>query len=135
MMLDLQGKGVHNINLVTPTPMLPAIVEAFGEVWKGGLNIPVVYNTGGYDSLKAIKGLRGLIDVYLSDMRYSDDVMGVRFSSAPGYVANNRKVVKEMQAQVGDLVTRGGVAQKGLIIRLLVLPRGGIRHRRYATFH
>ncbi len=122
MMLKLQKKGAHNINLVTPTHILPGIIEALGYAWEGGLEIPIVYNTGGYDSLEAIKEIEGLIDVYLPDMRYSDDSMATRFSSAPGYVLNNRALVREMRRQVGDLYLRDGIALKGLIVRLLVLP-------------
>lgn len=123
IMLELQGRGCHNINLVSPTHYVPAIVEALAHAYKDGLNIPIVYNTGGYDDPRVINLLDGIIDVYLPDMRYSSDEMAVKYSSAPGYVGNNRVIVSEMFRQVGILTTdENGVALKGLIIRLLALP-------------
>ena len=123
-MLDLQGMGCHNVNLVSPTHYAPFVVEAMQHACREGLNIPVVYNTGGYDSMEVIQALEGLVDIYLPDMRYSSDAMAVKYSNAPGYVANNRLIVKEMFRQVGNLKTRGNIAARGLVIRLLVLPEG-----------
>lgn len=122
VMLELQEAGCHNINLVSPTPHVPRIVEALEGAFSGGLEIPVVYNTGGYDSPPLVRAIEGLVDIYLPDMRYSSDSMAEKYSSAPGYVSNNRAIVREMFRQVGNLKTRGGVALKGLIIRLLILP-------------
>jgi len=124
MMLVLQEKGCHNINFVTPTHFVPSIVEALKDAYSKGLNIPLVYNTGGYDSPHIIKALDGIIDIYMPDMRYSQDAMAEKHSSAPGYVLNNRAIVKEMYAQAGNLKTTQGIAERGLIIRLLVLPGG-----------
>jgi putative pyruvate formate lyase activating enzyme len=124
MMLELQEKGCHNINLVNPTHFVPSIAEALKIAYSRGLNIPLVYNTGGYDSPHAIKALDGVIDVYLPDMRYSQDREAGKYSAAPGYVANNRAIVREMHRQVGSLKTFQGIASKGLIIRLLVLAEG-----------
>jgi putative pyruvate formate lyase activating enzyme len=124
MMLSLQRKGCHNINFVTPTHFVPSIVEALKGACSKGLNIPLVYNTGGYDSLHVIEALDGIIDIYMPDMRYSQDSMAEKYSSAPGYVLNNRAIVKEMYAQAGNLKTIQGIAESGLIIRLLVLPAG-----------
>lgn len=123
IMLELQERGCHNINLVSPTHFAFVIVKALELAYKGGLNIPIVYNTGGYDAFRLIRLLEGIIDVYLPDMRYSSDEMAVKYSSAPGYVANNRLIVSEMLRQVGYLRTDdSGIAIKGLIIRLLALP-------------
>ncbi len=124
IMLKLKDAGCHNINLVTPTHQAPAIVEALGYAHSDGLDIPIVYNTGGYDSLHVIQALRGLIDIYLPDMRYSSDEMAEKYSQAPGYVANNRAILKEMHRQSGRLELSHGIAIKGLIIRLLIMPGG-----------
>lgn len=123
IMLKLQKSGCHNINLVSPAHYVPQIVMALEIAVKDGLTIPIVYNTSGYDSLKTIKMLNGIIDIYLPDMRYSDNGMAVKYSDAPNYVGYNRSSVEEMYNQVGDLVLDdAGIAEKGLIIRLLVLP-------------
>ena len=124
IMLGLQGSGCHNINLVSPTHYVPQILKALEIAVKEGLNIPIVYNTSGYDSPETIKMLNGIIDIYLPDMRYSDDGMAIRYSDAPDYVKYNRSSIEEMYRQVGDLTLDNGreIAVKGLIIRLLVLP-------------
>ena len=122
LMLELERMGCHNINLVTPTHFIYPILKALRLAYIDGLSLPVVYNTGGYDSVQVIKKLDGIIDIYLPDMRYASDEMAERYSGAPGYVANNRAVVEEMNRQVGVLKTRNDIAVKGLIIRLLILP-------------
>ncbi|MBD3425935.1 MAG: radical SAM protein [Candidatus Omnitrophica bacterium] len=122
IMMELQDTGAHNINLVTPTHFVYPILEALREACIRGLEIPVVYNTGGYDSLAVIKALDGIVDIYLPDMRYSDDRMAEKYSCSPDYVANNRAIVSQMNSQVSRLVTEDGVAKRGLIIRLLILP-------------
>jgi putative pyruvate formate lyase activating enzyme len=122
IMLELQGSKCHNINLVSPTQYLPKVVEALGKAYSRGLNIPIIYNTGGYDSLESIKLLDGIVDIYLPDMRYSKDVMAKKFSFVSEYVKNNREIIKEMFRQVGNINTRENIIKKGLIIRLLVLP-------------
>jgi putative pyruvate formate lyase activating enzyme len=121
-MLRLQDQGCHNINLVNPTHFVPAIVQALGVAFSRGLDLPVLYNTAGYDSWDIIRSLEGLVDIYLPDMRYSQDPMAVKYSQAPGYVDVNRRAVKEMHRQVGCLTTESGIAARGLIIRLLILP-------------
>ena len=125
MMIHLQDLNCHNINLVSPTHYVPQIVEALLTALEKGLSIPVVYNTGGYDSLEVIKLLEGIIDIYMPDMRYSDDGMAKKYSHALNYVKHNRNCVIQIQRQVGDLkIDTFGIAIKGLIIRCLVLPRG-----------
>ncbi len=124
VMLELQGMGCHNINLVTPTHFVTPVVEALKYAYADGLKIPIVYNTGGYDSLDVIRSLEGLIDIYMPDMRYSSDEMAEKYSCAPGYAGNNRAIVKEMNRQAGVLQVDRGIASKGLIIRLLILPGG-----------
>ncbi|MFC1480314.1 radical SAM protein [Candidatus Omnitrophota bacterium] len=124
IMLELEGEGCHNINLVSPTHFVPVIIEALKFACSGGLKIPLVYNTGGYDALNIVRSLEDLVEIYLPDMRYSSDIMAAKYSAAPGYVLNNRAVVKEMYRQVGDLECSQRVAQKGLIVRLLIVPGG-----------
>ena len=125
MMLGLQSKGCHNINFVSPTHYLPQILMALEIALKGGLAIPIVYNTSGYESIDMIRLLKGIVDIYLPDMRYSDNAMAKRYSDAPDYVECNREAILEMQRQVGNLqLNDQEIAIKGLIIRLLVLPDG-----------
>jgi putative pyruvate formate lyase activating enzyme len=123
MMISLQSRGCHNINLVTPSHFVPQILEALSFAWKMGFDLPLVYNSSGYDSVEALKLLEGIIDIYLPDMRYSDNRVAKRLSSAEDYVEVNRQAVSEMYRQVGNLVVNGeGIAKKGLLIRHLVLP-------------
>jgi len=123
MMLSLQKMGCHNINLVSPTHFVPQILSAMEKALEEGLKIPVVYNTSGYELPDTVRLLDGIIDVYLPDMRYSDNEMAKKYSDAPGYVEYNRDSVKEMQRQAGDLILdETGIAMTGLIIRLLALP-------------
>ncbi len=129
-MIALQEKGVHNINLVSPTIWVPQIVESFSIAKKSGLNLPFVYNTGGYDHPGIIKMLKGIIDVYMPDIRYSDSSMAQKYSAVKDYVKFNRDSILEMHRQVGGLeIDKNGIARKGLLIRLLVLPDniGGIK--------
>jgi len=122
-MLYLQKKLCHNINLVSPTHFVPQIVDALEIAVEKGLSIPIVYNTSGYDLPETVQILDGVIDIYMPDMRYSDNSMAKLHSDAPGYREFNRSALKEMQAQVGDLILDdNGLAKRGLIIRLLVLP-------------
>src|SRR5450759_702083 len=103
-MLYLQNDlGCHNINLVSPSHFVPQIVKALLEAVPLGLHLPLVYNTGGYDSLETIQALDGIIDIYLPDIRYASDVNGQRLSQVQDYVVNNRQAIKEMYRQVGDL--------------------------------
>jgi putative pyruvate formate lyase activating enzyme len=125
MMLFLQERGCHNINLVTPTHIVPQILEALKIAAGLGLYIPIVYNCGGYESAETLKLLDGMVDIYMPDMKYSDERNARRFSGVKDYPAVNRAAVKEMHRQVGDLqVDERGVARRGLLIRHLVLPNG-----------
>ena len=121
-MLDLQSHGCSNINFVTPTHVVAAIAAAIELARQKGLTLPTVYNTGGYDSLKTLKLLEGLIDIYMPDMKYSDPDVAGELSSAPDYPKVNFAAVKEMHRQVGDLKTEKGLATRGLLVRHLILP-------------
>ena len=123
MMLSLQSNGCHNINLVSPTHVVPYILDALELAVSMGLCLPLVYNTGGYDSLETLKLLDGIVDIYMPDMKYSDDKTAERLSGIKDYPKVNRAAVKEMHRQVGDLeIDEQGVAQRGLLVRHLVLP-------------
>ena len=124
-MLQLQGVGCHNINFVTPSHVVSHILEAVEIGAARGLRLPLVYNTSGYDSLEALMLLDGVIDIYMPDMKYGDSELAHRYSHVRDYVAYNRKAVKEMHRQVGDLVIdENRVALRGLLVRHLVLPNG-----------
>jgi len=124
MMLSLQSQGCHNINLVTPSHFVPQILEALSLAWNMGLNLPLVYNSSGYDSVEALRLLEGIIDIYLPDMRYSDNQIAKRLSSAEDYVEVNREAIREMYRQVGNLIIDDeGIAKQGLLIRHLILPK------------
>jgi putative pyruvate formate lyase activating enzyme len=122
-MLELQKSGCHNINLVTPTHVMPQILQALLIATEAGLRIPLIYNTSGYELAEIIKLLDGIVDVYLTDMRYGNPEMGRKYSLSPDYPKYNQESVKEMHRQVGiaDL-DEEGIIRRGLIIRHLVLP-------------
>jgi putative pyruvate formate lyase activating enzyme len=125
MMLRLQAMGCHNINLVTPSHVVAQILEAVDIAARQGLRLPLVYNTSGYDSLEALALLDGVIDIYMPDMKYGDEEMAHKYSHVRNYVRFNRIAVREMPRQVGDLVINAdGVAERGLLVRHLVLPNG-----------
>ncbi len=125
IMLRLQAMGCHNINLVSPTHVLPNILAAVRLAAEQGLKLPLVYNTGGYDSLAAIRLLDRVVDIYMPDMKYGEADAAAEFSLAPDYPEVNFAVVKEMHRQVGDLLLdRNGIAVRGLLVRHLVLPNG-----------
>jgi putative pyruvate formate lyase activating enzyme len=129
IMLGLQRAGCHNINLVTPTHQVPMILRALLMASAEGLKLPLVYNTGGYDSLDTLRILDGVVDIYMPDFKYWDPEAAMRYSGAEDYPEAARAALKEMHRQVGDLTTdtgsdTGGVAQRGLLIRHLVLPVG-----------
>lgn len=125
MMLSLQEKGCHNINLVSPTHVIAHILDALNLAASQGLNLPLVYNSGGYDSPETLKILDGIVDIYMPDMKYSDSRTGERLSGVKDYADVNRAAVKEMHRQVGDLqIDENGIAQRGLLVRHLVLPSG-----------
>jgi putative pyruvate formate lyase activating enzyme len=124
MMLDLQRRGCHNINLVTPTHVVPHIIKALGIAVDRGLVLPLVYNTGGYDTLDVVRALDGVVDIYLPDFKYQDGALAAKYSSGAGdYPEVAAAVIREMHRQVGALRIDGrGVATRGLIIRHLVMP-------------
>ena len=135
MMLHLQERGCHNINFVSPTHVLPQILEALVVAAENGLKVPLVHNTGGYDSLEALRLLDGVVDIYMPDMKYADEEAGRKYSKVKNYPSVNRAAVKEMHRQVGDLVmVDRGVAQRGLLVRHLVLPNELAGTTRVATF-
>lgn len=121
-MLGLESRGCSNINFVTPTHMAGPIAAAIESARDKGLSVPTVYNTGGYDSVDTLKLLAGFIDIYMPDMKYADSEVARQLSDAPDYPQINQAAVKEMHRQVGDLKVAGGPAQRGLLIRHLVLP-------------
>jgi putative pyruvate formate lyase activating enzyme len=123
MMLELQRRGCHNINLVTPSHVVAQIIAAVHDAAKRGLRLPLVYNTGGYDSPEALALLDGVIDIYMPDMKYGDSALARKYSRVRNYVEANERAVREMHRQVGDLVLdEDGIALRGLIVRHLVLP-------------
>jgi putative pyruvate formate lyase activating enzyme len=123
IMLMLQSQGCHNINLVTPTHQTPMIVEALLIAKEKGLEIPIVYNCGGYESLETLKLLEGIIDIYMPDIKYMSEEYAKRYSFAPDYPEVVKVAVKEMHRQVGDLrIDKRGIAVRGLLVRHLVLP-------------
>jgi len=123
MMLALQTRGCHNINFVSPTHVVPQILESLEIAINLGLRLPLVYNSGGYDSVKTLEILDGIIDIYMPDMKYSSEETAEELSGIKNYPYINRAALKEMHRQVGDLQTdKDGIAIQGLIIRHLVLP-------------
>jgi putative pyruvate formate lyase activating enzyme len=125
MMLSLQEQGCHNINFVSPSHVVPQILAGLLLAAEAGLRLPLVYNTGGYDSLKTLALLDGIVDIYMPDAKYADAEAGQRYSQVRGYPAVNQAALREMHRQVGDLtMDEQGVAQRGLLVRHLVLPDG-----------
>ena len=124
IMLRLERMGCHNINLVTPTHQAPMIVEALSLARDQGLELPLVWNCGGYESVEVLRLLDGVVDIYMPDFKYGDDQVAARLSAAPDYFERACAALREMHRQVGDLVVRNGIAVRGLIVRHLVLPNG-----------
>lgn len=126
MMKRLQDLGCHNINFVTPSHYVPQILEALVAARAMGLTVPLVYNSGGYDSVETLRLLEGIFDIYMPDMKYgSDEEMALKYSNAPEYTRYAKAAILEMHRQVGDLeIDDDGVAAKGLLVRHLVLPAG-----------
>jgi putative pyruvate formate lyase activating enzyme len=123
MMLELQRIGCHNINFVTPSHVAPQILGAVKEAADKGLNLPLVYNTGGYDSEETLKLLDGVIDIYMPDLKFMDSRPSDLLMKASDYPEVVKNAIKEMHRQVGDLqINEQGVATRGLLIRHLVMP-------------
>jgi putative pyruvate formate lyase activating enzyme len=123
MMLELQAMGCHNINLVSPSHVVPQIIAAVLIAAQAGLHLRLVYNSGGYDSMVMLRLLDGIVDIYMPDMKYADAAIARRYSGVANYPQVNQAAVREMHRQVGDLiVSADGLAQRGLLVRHLVLP-------------
>ena len=122
IMINLQHMGCHNINLVTPSHVVPQILTALVLAIKGGLNIPIIYNTSGYDDPETIKLLDGIVDIYMPDFKFWDPEISRQTCNAADYPEFARASIKEMHRQVGDLVIVNGKATRGLLVRHLVLP-------------
>ncbi|MCX7626757.1 MAG: hypothetical protein N2Z21_11210 [Candidatus Sumerlaeaceae bacterium] len=122
-MLKLQSLGCHNINWVSPTHQVFSLLEALHLAAQNGLRLPIVYNTNSYDSIASLQVLDGLVDVYLPDLKYADGAIAARLGATPDYPARAREAIAEMYRQVGGLVlNETGLAEKGVLVRLLVLP-------------
>jgi len=123
MMTHLAGSGCHNINFVTPTHVVPQILEGLYLAVEHGLDVPLVYNTGGYDSVETLKILDGIFDIYMPDFKFWDQKWAEKFCNAPDYREKAADAIREMHRQVGDLeMNEGGIAIKGLLVRHLVMP-------------
>lgn len=123
IMIGLQNSGCHNINFVTPTHFTPQIVDALIVAINKGLQLPLVYNCGGYESVETLKLLEGIFDIYMPDIKYSKNETAVKYSHIKNYWDVVRLAVKEMHRQVGNLkISKRGIAQRGLLIRHLILP-------------
>lgn len=121
--IEQQNKNVENINLVTPTSYALQIIEAIKIARENGLNIPIVYNTNGYEDLETIKKLDGYIDIYLPDLKYYYNELGEKYSNVKNYFKISTQAIKEMYKQVGvPVINKNGIMQKGVMIRHLVLP-------------
>ncbi len=122
MMLSLQMQGCHNINFVTPTHYAPQIVAALPLAIEMGLELPIVYNCGGYESLEVIELMEGIVDIYMPDTKFSSSEYAEEYANAPDYFDVLKTLLKEMHRQVGELKIEGGIAYRGLLIRHLVMP-------------
>ncbi|MGQ9775996.1 MAG: radical SAM protein [Thermodesulfobacteriota bacterium] len=124
-MIRLQEMGCHNINFVTPTHYAPQIISSLPEAIEMGLRLPIVYNCSGYESIEVIKLLEGIVDIYMPDIKFMDEKFSERYSRASDYPKVIKEVLKEMYRQVGDLrINPNGIAERGLLIRHLVMPNG-----------
>ena len=126
MMLELQARGCHNINFVTPEHVVPQILEALPYALEGGLRLPIVYNTSAYDSLDSLQLMDGIVDIYMPDFKYWDSEASARFLKAKDYPERARVAIREMHRQVGDLDIESDsrLARRGLLVRHLVMPSG-----------
>ncbi len=125
VMVELQNLGCHNINFVSPTHFVPQILKALPQAIEMGLSVPLVYNTGGYDSVQTIRLLDGIFDIYMPDFKFSQGEVSQKYSQAPDYPIAAKRALKEMYRQVGDFqIDEHGIAFRGLLVRHLVLPGG-----------
>lgn len=131
MMLELQARGCHNINFVSPTHFAPQMARAILMAAENGLRLPIVYNTNAYDSVEVLRLLDGIVDVYLPDLKYAEDEAGFLYSKVRSYASVSRAAIAEMYRQMGDELSmdENGLLKRGLVIRLLVLPNdiGSVR--------
>ncbi|NPV50781.1 MAG: radical SAM protein [Candidatus Methanofastidiosum sp.] len=135
IMLYLQNKGCHNINLVTPTHFMPQILQSVYLAIKDGLKIPLVYNCGGYESLDSIKILEGIIDIYMPDFKFGDNKSALKYIGVKDYFNRAKEAIKEMHKQVGDLkLDNDRIARSGLIIRHLVMPNNSSNSEKVIEF-
>jgi putative pyruvate formate lyase activating enzyme len=135
MMLELQHMGCHNINLVTPSHVVPQIVAALQVAREQGLRVPLVYNSSGYDRVSTLKRLDGLVDIYMPDFKFWSADIAEQTCDAPDYPKVARRAIAEMYRQVGSLRTNpAGIARRGLLIRHLVLPEDLAGTREIAKF-
>jgi putative pyruvate formate lyase activating enzyme len=136
MMLELQARGCHNVNLVTPTHFVPQTLRALSIAIERGLRLPLVYNSSGYETVETLRLLDGVVDIYLPDAKYADDAVARRLSGFRGYVEVNRAALWEMYRQVGEelLLDENGLAVRGMIIRHMVLPESLAGTRQVLTW-
>lgn len=120
--LEQQRRGAHNINLVTPTHYVPLIKKGLIKAKKNGLCIPVVYNTSSYEHIDTIKMMKGLVDIYLADLKYYSDSLSKKYSNCKHYFSYAKNAIDEMYQQVGRFMIKDGILKKGLIVRILILP-------------
>jgi putative pyruvate formate lyase activating enzyme len=133
--LELQAMGCHNLNLVTPSHVVPQILSALYLAVKKGFRLPIVYNTSSFDSLESLRLLEGIVDIYLADLKYADREIARRYSKVKNYPEVAMDAIREMHRQVGDLILdERGIAVKGLLIRHLVLPNGLAGTEKVAEF-
>ncbi|MCL0037697.1 radical SAM protein [Thermodesulfovibrionales bacterium] len=122
IMIKMQAKRCHNINLVTPTHQMPMILHSIAIASEKGLKIPIVFNCGGYESIEALRVLDGIVDIYMPDFKYLNPEAALKYSKAEDYPEAVKVAIKEMHRQVGDLIIKNGIALRGLLVRHLVLP-------------
>jgi putative pyruvate formate lyase activating enzyme len=135
MMLSLQKRGCHNINFVTPSHVVPQILQALFSAVERGLNVPLVYNTGGYDKVETLEILEDVFDIYMPDFKFWEARWSEKFCKAPDYRKIAAAAIKEMHRQVGDLaIDAAGIAEKGLLVRHLVMPNDVSNTKEVMTF-
>lgn len=133
--LELQAMGCHNLNLVTPSHVVPQILSALYIAVKKGFRLPIVYNTSSFDSLESLRLLEGIVDIYLADLKYADREIARRYSKVKNYPEVAMAAIREMHRQVGDLILdERGIAVRGLLVRHLVLPNGLAGTEKVAEF-